>query len=169
MKIKILILFITLFSNFKIIACECTIIKYVNEEISSSDYVAVGKVIGIEKIFLPDSVYIKQQIKSGHSIDKMSKINMGRYLNKITLKISRVYKGVENDKIQTIYTGAGGGDCGFYFEQNKRYLIYANMNSFITKELLSSNDSFKNVLSTNICKRTKKYNRKEVRQIKRFI
>ena len=76
MKIKLSILFIILISNFKIIACECDFIKYVNEEISSSDYVAVGKVISIEKIFIPDSVYIKQQIKSGISVDKMSKINI---------------------------------------------------------------------------------------------
>jgi len=169
MKIKLSILFIILISNFKITACECNFIKYVNEEISSSDYVAVGKVISIEKIFIPDSVYIKQQIKSGISVDKMSKINMGRYLSKITLKISHVYKGIENNEIQTIYTGAGGGDCGFYFEKKKKYLIYANKNSWTTKELISSNETFKNVLSTNICKRTKKYNRKEVRQIKRFI
>ncbi len=94
---------------------------------------------------------------------------MGRYLNKVTLKFSHVYKGIENDEIQTNYARTEGGDYGFYFEQKKRYLIYANMNCLTTKDLISSNDSFKNVLSTDICKQTKKFSRKEVKQIRRLI
>ena len=41
----------------------------------------------------------------------------------VTLRVTRIWKG-KPGKTLTVFTGRGGGDCGFPFERGKEYLIY---------------------------------------------
>lgn len=43
----------------------------------------------------------------------------------VTMQVSTVWKGtIAHETI--VYTGSGGGDCGYLFEPGRDYLIYAN-------------------------------------------
>lgn len=56
--------------------------------------------------------------------------------------VRTAYRGVEGDEVD-VYTGLGGGDCGYGFEKGARYLVYAH----------ASRDGTN--LSTGICSRTR--------------
>lgn len=57
----------------------------------------------------------------------------------VKFRVERVWKGKLSKEV-IIFTGNGGGDCGYHFEARESYLVYAS----------GSNES----LSTNICQRT---------------
>ena len=168
MKIRLILLTFFFLSSTKIFACECSFIKSVKEEIKSSNYVAVGKVLKIEYIYIPNSTNKNKKIRTTKSLNRMNMFS-GIVLSKITFEISETFKGTQKRKKRTIYTGIGGGDCGFYFKSGERYLIYANHNSYTTKDLRKGKRKFKNALYTSNCKRTKKYSHKEIRQIKEIL
>jgi hypothetical protein len=57
----------------------------------------------------------------------------------VKFRVGNVWKGKLSKEV-TIFTGLGGGDCGYRFEVGESYLVYAS----------GSNEH----LSTNICQRT---------------
>jgi len=56
--------------------------------------------------------------------------------------VTERWKGVNENPV-TVATGFGGGDCGFYFAEGERYLVYAHDGDFYGTDL-----------STGICTRT---------------
>lgn len=56
------------------------------------------------------------------------------------LKVKVAWKGLRHDEVR-LFTGLGGGDCGYRFEVGQSYLIYAYTYN-------------KTELGTNICQRT---------------
>jgi hypothetical protein len=63
----------------------------------------------------------------------------GSYGVLVRFRVESVWKGKAFQEV-TIFTGQGGGDCGYRFEVGESYLVYA----------YGSNEN----LSTNICQRT---------------
>jgi hypothetical protein len=57
----------------------------------------------------------------------------------VKFRVENIWKGKLSQEV-TIFTGQGGGDCGYRFEVGESYLVYAS----------GSNER----LSTNICQRT---------------
>lgn len=56
--------------------------------------------------------------------------------------VEQAYSGVSGTQVE-VFTGIGGGDCGYHFETGRRYLVYAYLH--------------KDKLGTNICTRTKPF------------
>lgn len=48
-----------------------------------------------------------------------------RYYRRVSLDVTEVFRG-EVTKSSALYTGQGGGDCGYAFEVGESYLIYAH-------------------------------------------
>lgn len=48
-----------------------------------------------------------------------------RYYRRVALDVTEVFRG-EVTKSSALYTGQGGGDCGYTFEVGESYLIYAH-------------------------------------------
>jgi hypothetical protein len=44
----------------------------------------------------------------------------------VTLRVQDRWRGLQGKREVVVATGAGGGDCGFQFEENQTYLVYAN-------------------------------------------
>jgi hypothetical protein len=63
--------------------------------------------------------------------------------NLVVLQIERNYRGQDGKSTVEVVTGEGGGDCGFSFEEGKRYLVYAYPHPATGK------------LYTGICQRTR--------------
>jgi len=43
---------------------------------------------------------------------------------KVTIRVSRLYRGAKKDRV-VVFTGMGDADCGFDFETNNGYLVFA--------------------------------------------
>lgn len=70
------------------------------------------------------------------------------YHNEVTFEVTQWFKGTSTST-QIIYSGVGGGDCGFHFEVGEQYIVYAT-NDGVYMELGSSK------MQTNVCDRTNK-------------
>lgn len=104
-------------------ACSCAKPSSVEEEFARSTDVFAGRVIKVkEESSIRGSV-------SGHAI---------------LFEVERIYKG-DGASQKIIYTGIGGGDCGYPFEEGEDYLVYAYPSSM-----------YSNIkrLTTIICDRT---------------
>ena len=84
----------------------------------------------------------KQEAESGSMGAPSGALSMTpRYEHRVvTMRIGRVYRGDAEGRV-TVLTGMGTGDCGFDFENERTYLVYA--------ERLNGN-----VLFTSICTAT---------------
>lgn len=47
----------------------------------------------------------------------------------VTMRVQERWRGLAGERDVVVATGAGGGDCGFQFEQGQTYLVYANQSS----------------------------------------
>ena len=57
--------------------------------------------------------------------DVVTEPGWGRYSRqRVTLRVAGVWKGALADTA-VLFTGAGGGDCGFPFRRGEDYVIYA--------------------------------------------
>jgi len=61
------------------------------------------------------------------------------YYREIRIKVASKWKGVKSKEV-VVYTGRGGGDCGYSFSVGGKYLVYASR--------------IEDRLFTNICQRT---------------
>lgn len=87
---------------------------------------------------------IQQSLKNTEAVFSGEVINIEKaseFALKITIRIEDVWKG-DLPEVTTLITGIGKGDCGFSFETERTYLIYANGNLK------------KNSLTVGICSRT---------------
>jgi hypothetical protein len=80
-------------------------------------------------------------------------------LLKATILVTNEFKGVKKNDTIVVYTGIRGATCGFKFEQNKEYAIYATDESYMYMFFHVNAQRFKNlgrkgVYWTNICSRT---------------
>jgi len=94
-------------------ACKCVKPLGVKEELSRSDQVFSGKVLSI-----------KDEKGSNGNIKKV-----------VLFKVSQTWKGSKVAKIKII-TGQGGGDCGYSFQKNHDYLVYAKQSDMYGKKEL---------------------------------
>jgi carboxypeptidase family protein len=62
----------------------------------------------------------------------------------VKFSVEQAFSGVVGTEVE-VFTGRGGGDCGYGFEMGQRYLVYAY--------------SYKDKLTTSICTRTQLFSR----------
>jgi hypothetical protein len=101
------------FTSSTTFACSCMKPGGVKEELSRSDQVFSGKVL---------------EIKNEKSSDGFTK-------KVVLFKVNQTWKGKKVSKIK-ITTGQGGGDCGYRFQKNHDYLVYANKSDMYGKKEL---------------------------------
>ncbi|NKB88333.1 MAG: hypothetical protein GKS06_08945 [Acidobacteria bacterium] len=49
--------------------------------------------------------------------------------NLVNMRVQERWRGLQGQREVVIATGTGGGDCGFQFETNQTYLVYANQSA----------------------------------------
>lgn len=124
---------------------------------------------------------IKTSIKKSHSIfigtvvdsslikieEKLEGISSSiyHYFIKYNVVIKSVLKGKNYTDTISLYTGIGGGDCGYPFKIDSDYIIYANINT----SFFLSNKINKPYFYTDICKRTCELNETELNNISAYI
>lgn len=103
-------------------------------EIKKSDLIFSGKVIA-KKILSTSIEGINDKFQSKEA--------------EYTILIEHLYKGTVKQETVKIITGLGNGDCGFIFNINDNYIIYAE---YTDEGSSFNNDAF--YYSTSICMRT---------------
>ena len=94
----------------------------------------VGGIPMCESYWRTDAVF------AGEAIDIATSESGGLLRRRVRFRVDDVYRGAAAREID-VFTGTGGGDCGFHFIVGRKYLVFAN--------------SFGGRLSTGICSRTK--------------
>ncbi|MDT7604437.1 MAG: hypothetical protein QOF61_2434, partial [Acidobacteriota bacterium] len=107
-------------------ACSCVPERPTCEAFGSATAIFVGKVVGAKE---------QREIKDENGVKRIFDVG------EIYFQQEESFLGVKTPRV-TIHSGTGGGDCGYWFERGKRYLVYAY------------GDSPKS-LGTNICSRTR--------------
>ena len=109
-------------------ACTCAGPRSTCESYGSASAVFVGTVI---------SVRVNKPQKSNERAEEIDWTPVA-----FKFVVEQAYHGVAGSQVE-VFTGSGGGDCGYQFIVGQRYLVYAY--------------SYQNRLSTGICSRTKLY------------
>ena len=135
MKESLFTLFLFLMIGTSGFACSCIGESDIRQEVRSTDYIFKGKVVSIEVITIENEEFPNLKFSQ----------------QKVTIELEKKYKGrlSKNMKI-TLFTGMGGGDCGFKFNLDQSYIVYADK----IKEGFRLNEGRGKILGTNICKRT---------------
>lgn len=152
-----------------VFGCSCVGESTVKGAYKNSDIVVSGQVRSTTDEYLPDSASIKEMIALGIPVDKLDKRLNGYYLKKVLIRVDTVFKGQMTSDTLIIFTGVGGGDCGYRFKVGQKYIIYGNTKSYFAD--FSKNQDFpngQNVYWTNICTRTQEHNQTEIKELKKI-
>lgn len=128
-------------------ACSCVGKNSIKKQIKNTDIIFTGELISVKNIETTDTL-----------------LNTKFYHFEYTFKVKSIYKGNLNGKEIKVISGTGKGDCGFKFDFNKSYIIYA----FIRNRLSNYDEKINPFLYTDSCSRTRTFDVKEERKIKRI-
>ena len=105
-------------------ACSCVGTESVADAFKSADAIFAGVVESIEDPF-------GDKLKAMSEADRM--VAQRDYMNpergrKVTFRVMQWWKGDLLEKSLTVWTGYGGGDCGYPVEKGQSFLVYARRN-----------------------------------------
>ena len=133
-------------------ACDCVFLE-IGKQIKKSDLVIVGTITSRQFAAYPETF----------SDPKKSFKNKTIWVGIIKYKIAvkKIFKGKNLNDTIVLYSGLGGGDCGFVFNLNYNYIIYGRKINSVIDHILAGPDNF----FTNVCFGTKKYDEEEIKRI----
>jgi hypothetical protein len=98
-------------------ACSCATPPTVTDAVESADLVFVGTVERIDKRWLGLAwMYVRALFGKEPDVKD--------YGFEVTFRTTTIWKG-RGKRTVSLFTGRGGGDCGYRFEEGKTYLVYA--------------------------------------------
>ena len=87
---------------------------------------------------------------------------------KTTVVVTEIYKGKFKGDTIIIFSGDGGGDCGFRFKVGENYIVYGSkIKNTLYYNIYSKKR--KNVFGTSTCTRTWNYSNEEIEGIRKYI
>jgi hypothetical protein len=141
-------------------ACKCAAQGSVKSSVDGSAAVFTGLVLKIEYFGLsetinPDSLTVARMLPHESSKNFLD----APMVLKATMLVTSDFKGVTKKDTVVVYTGIRGATCGFKFEPNKEYTVYATNDNYLYMFLRLDRQRFKNftkkgVYWTSICSRT---------------
>ena len=159
----------------QVYACKCIGPPSVKESFKEVALIFHGRVVNKEVV----SFQATFNSEKGQEIRERLKSNNDRFLGlfespqvyKVTIEITEKLKGENISKTVTIFTTTSDGSCGFDFELNSDYLIYAtrkgfNNSRFLTETERQQDIEKQNSFWTHLCSRTKKFDQKEIEELR---
>lgn len=148
----ILIILIIALIEFETQACSCDKKSTFKNEIRSASVIFVGTVVNSEEIKIFDT------------LDQRYKIKM-----KYTLIIDNIYKGQCFNDTMYVFTGKEYSDCGFNFQIGKKYIVYGRNLMINIRGIEQIFIDGKPAVYTSICTRTRLYQKREIKKIKKYL
>ena len=131
--------------------CSCIGGQDVKDARKVADAVFIGTVIGAQEL----------ELKSKDGLEYFP-VHVMRY----TLRVERSFKGRMVADEVVGYTGLGGGDCGFRFTLNERFIVYGDRDAAMAEGSMADKPLYgRGIYWTNICTRTRLYDDDEVREL----
>lgn len=146
--IQLLIIIISLTYSTNVLACRCLVAENAKDELKNVDIALVGTIISREEIRVDDTLGVNQIV---------SRLEM-----KFQLIVENTFKGTFSNDTVSIFTGMGGGDCGYNFVVGERYIVYADYQN------AEDSTAEKASLTTSICTRTQVYNEEEIKALEEY-
>ncbi|MBN8679064.1 MAG: DUF4932 domain-containing protein [Chitinophagales bacterium] len=161
-----LLLCVALAGNSAAQACSCIGESTVKGQLKQMDAVLVGTVIASEYVqLLPNKQTLELIARDSTQANRyMREI----YVAKYTVLVEKIYKGKHIRDTVYIYSGRGGGDCGYRFKAEERYIIYGEKKNYfdgLFEQFVYPEG--KNIYWTNICLRTTEYNESEIKELEK--
>jgi len=117
-----LVLTLSLGSFERVLACSCVEITSC-QAYNNADVIFVGKVVGSKEQKTVED-YSKSYQNSNTSTSAKPK-TITYDVGEIYFEVQESFLASEKGSRVTIYSGTGGGDCGFWFKRGETYLVYA--------------------------------------------
>lgn len=131
---KLILILTLIFSAQQIFSCTCIGNSSISDDIKSSKLIFKGKIIKKEVITIYDSDPLSirrfyddlNNKKEFKSYEDYKESIWGIKLLEYTVQKKKMFKGRNKSEFIKIRSGFGNGDCGYEFQMNKTYLIFAN-------------------------------------------
>lgn len=151
--------------------CSCVGNAEVEESYQSNTLVVVAQVIEVDTVRIwSDTSYAFRRFQRLQELNEIdSSMSYQKYLDKYntyciklldyTVVVKESFKGAKSGDTLKIRTGFEHGDCGFRFQQDGEFLIYAEHEKDIKYNrtyLGRSTKELRGIFRTNSCKRTAK-------------
>lgn len=131
-------------------SCSCIGKSTLKEDIVKADVIFSGRILS-ENIFS----IIDSSLPSGFTMRKKD------YL----VEVIKFYKRHEFRDTLHVITNLGHGDCGYPFQINKKYIIYAEY----SEHYFERGSIVSKFIYTDICMRTMRINRKEIKLLRKWF
>ena len=154
--------------------CDCKDYDSIEQAFKSSDLVFWGKVDSISFVSPKETMNSEKANEVEKKIgDKKNSSWESPWIMKIEVKTKKIFKGQKKSKNFIIYTPRSGASCGFRFEKDKEYVIYASNKCEFYSLLILDNTKLQgfekeNTFWTNQCMNTGIYNKEEVKILKKL-
>jgi hypothetical protein len=156
-------------------ACKCASDPgTVREEFKCYGLVIYGKVIS--KVLVAPSKTIKEnkvnEVRTRLKDDRQKLVFFDTdYIFEVKIKIIEKFKGTDIGDTVTIYTAMKSASCGYAFEKDKAYIIYASKRCYMDFAFLPESDRNKNLEKENTywttyCSRTAEYSKHEADELR---
>lgn len=130
-------LFLTLFlaSSERVLGCTC-VPSAPCQNYDRADVVFVGKVLSSKFQRTVDDYEYSVEADGTYVQGKTTKITYD--VGEIYFQVEEGFRGAEKGAKITIYSGTGGGDCGFWFKRGESYVVFASKEKSNTDSGISS-------------------------------
>lgn len=143
-----------------VFACKCAGTGSIKTSVDASSVVFTGMVLkveyeGLAETINPDSLALARTLPHEGTKNYLD----SPMVLKATMLVTMEFKGVVKSDTVVVYTGIRGATCGFKFEVNKEYTVYATTDNYLFMFLRVDRQRFKNFAKkgtywTSICSRT---------------
>lgn len=159
----------------QVYACKCVVIPTVKDSFDKAGLIIHGRVVNKEVVTYQDTFNsekgqeIRARLKNNN--DKALGLFESPQVYKVTIELVETLKGENIPQTVTIFTTTSDASCGYNFELNSDYIIYATRNGFDNSRFLTETErqqdvEKENTYWTNLCTRTKKFDNKEIEELR---
>lgn len=169
------ILLVIIMTNASAYACKCVDVDSVQQAFRKTTRVFHGKIIS--KTLVPFSETVKTE--KADSIRMLLKDDKQKrdlfdlnYIYKIEFQVLEGFKGTDTGEKVIIYTAMHSVSCGYAFQLNKTYIIYALEENYMKSVFMSASEGRTDIEKrdtywTSLCTRTRPYHDREASQLRK--
>jgi hypothetical protein len=175
MKLKIIFTTFILLLWTHVYACKCNGPGTVKESYPGAAVVVHGKVVSKKVVSFASTMKVKAagdvRKKLASDAQKLQLFE-SNFIFEIKLQVIEKFKGNVGDTV-ILYTTINGASCGYQFETEKQYIVYAYAKShsyrfFLTEPERNGNFEKENTYWTNHCTRTAVYYKSEADELRKI-
>ncbi len=167
MRLKLILTIILSIVIGYVYGCKCGGPGTIKESFKYTDLIIYGKVLSKKVVRYEESIKLDKIKDIKEKLDTLKlKYFESSNIYKIEMEVIKNYKGENLKDTITIFTSMFSASCGYNFQNDKTYIIYASKKCDLSVFFLPESERNKGVEKkdtywTNICTRTTEFNKLE--------